>query len=172
MSDEVVRMEADIGDLTDEQRKALEALGYDVEDDEPGASESFQSLDELLAYEQREDEGFWVEWSDVPGAAVLLAHPENATVAFPKIERELRAKERLGPEDDLPPHVLLKAAGLSAFGRSIKDWRLQLAGKPYEFNKVNFMRMWRRRRFRNFLALKWRDFRVNPQALSADSGKD
>ena len=171
----VVRIEVDAPDNLDaEQMRVLDALGLsDGEADfEVSPSQQFDSLEDLLEAEQREDEGIEFEWPDLPGSKVLLAHPENAMLAYPQCEREVRAKHKVKADDPLPPNLIMKAAALSAFGRSVKGWNLELAGKPYEFNLVNFLRMWRRRRFRNFLAARFQDFRERPQLLGEESGKN
>jgi len=132
----------------------------------------FTDLDELEEWEDRENDGYWVGWPAVPGARVLLAHPENAMVAWPQIERELRAKNKVKSDDDTPLHLILQGTGMAAFGRSIKGWEgFMKGGAPLEFNAINFMARWRRRRFRDFVNARWREFSTNPQGLDEEAGK-
>ena len=170
--EDVVHVEIDTDDLDNEQLKLLAALGIEDDAGEPLIEQkTYDSLDDLLEFELHQDEGFWIDWPNVKGARLLLAHPEAAALAYPQMEREVRAKARMDPDDPLPTHLIVKAAGLAAFRRSVKSWELVLAGHALEFNQVNFMRMWRVRPFRDFLAAQARVFRVNPQSLSEDSGK-
>jgi hypothetical protein len=171
--DEVRVVKIDTDDLSDDQRRMLEAFGLDplegqVEDEDDLV---FDSLDQLLECERHEGEGFWIDWPAVKGARVLLAHPESAGLAFPAKEREVRALGKVKDGDPTPAALIVKAAGLAAFKRTVKDWDLVLNGKPLEFNKINFLMMWRVRRFRDFVAGQAVRFRQNPQAISEQAGK-
>lgn len=167
----VVKVEVDTDDLNEDQLRLLEAFGLDDEALDPQPSRQYDRLDDLLEFERHQDEGFWVDWPAVKGARVLLAHPEAAGLAYPAKEREVRAKGKVREGADTPAPLIVKAAGLAAFGRSVKGWELVLDGRPLEFNQVNFLMMWRVRPFRNFIADQALLFRSAPQSLSDKAGK-
>lgn len=110
----------------------------------------FESLDQLLEVENVENEGVRVAWPAVPGAFVIFAHGENSRTKFAQLQREYRVSKKLGDDDRIEPAVLEGLMGKAAFGTSVKGWVLELGGKPFEFNRANFLRMWTKRRFRNF----------------------
>lgn len=170
--DEVVRLEIDTDELSGEQLRILQAFGMDDELSGGAEDQTFETLDDLLEFEQQLDEGYWVEWPAVRGARVLLAHPETAALAYPQAEREVREKAGIKDGELTPAALILKAAGLAAFERSVKGWEIELAGQPLSFNRVNFMRLWRSRAFRSFLADQANLFRSRPQSLGDEAGKD
>lgn len=166
----------DDGNLTPEQRKALEFLGIEFDEDEetPTATtdERFESLDDLVAREQGEDEGYWIPWDDVPGAEFLLAHPEKHAIVFPRFEREERARAKVPAGEVTPAHVLREATAKAAYKRSIRGWRgVVLKGKELEFNLVNLRYLMRMRRFRRFWTRQCNRFNSNPSELAAEAGK-
>ncbi len=172
----VIRVKVDTDDLSAEQLRFFEALGMEDVDNfgpELEPQGTFESLDEMLQKEQQEDEGLWFDWpAGGPDAQILLCHPENAVMAWSQCEREIRAKHKLDLDEPLTAPQLMEASARASFQRSVRGWKLVLKGQPLEFNRINFMRMWRRRRFRNFCTDKWRDFRRNPEALGEQAGKD
>ena len=169
---DVVTLEIDTDNLNEEQARMLSAFGLEpLEFDEIGDDIVFETLDDLLECERHEAEGFWIDWPAVRDAKLLMAHPESAGMVYPQKEREVRAQGKVKDGEDTPAVLVVKAAGLAAFSRTVKDWKLELQGQPIEFNKVNFMMMWRSRRFRTFVINKAMHFRLDPAALGDNSGK-
>ena len=148
-------------DLADEQVAELEALGYHVavDDflaearDEEDDDQKFTSLHEMETSEELEHSGIWVDWSAIPGASLLIAHPENARFALDRLERKYRRKKKVSKPNEPLPMSAQEAIWCEAFyGRSVRGWKMPDGDQLLEFNYTNWRRLWKMTRFRRFVA--------------------
>ena len=130
----------------------LEELdGMDLSD--PG-EEVFDSLGDLFAKEELEDEGTWFDWPAIPGARVHIAFFGNCNDKRIALERAYREKKQIPYSKALHPAVEEALYRDSMFKTVVKGWEITDGGRVLEFNEKNYLRLMKTKRFRSFVMEK------------------
>lgn len=172
-----------IEEVSDEEIHRLvleldEQLKEEAELEAPTVRHQYDSVEALLAIEEKAREGIWRAWPAVRDGEVLICDPgeaiqeESRLVKKYQLERAVKAKDfAKGFGDPVPQQVERLFQAKARFGRSVRGFRgAAFEGLP--FNWQNFLKLWTKSAaFRMFVNLESGLVRSLLDQEAADLGK-